>query len=117
VFNPNTDRESLLKQWPSQEEVLNWEVPFEGGRLTCHNKNTAADKENLVLYPDLIYRRYENETLVDESVLSLIMNCYYPDEFIEVVEHHGFHITNKWGGYEGQTYGEGPELVIEFEST
>jgi hypothetical protein len=28
-------------------------------------------------------------------------------------ERSGFDIVNRWGGYAGEVYGEGPELVVE----
>ena len=42
------------------------------------------------------------------------MRCYYPDEFEQLINGHGFEIVQRWGGYAGEIYGEGPELVIEF---
>ena len=72
------------------------------------------DRERLVLYPELIYRRYEGEELIDEAVLRIAMRCYYPDELLSLVVAEGFRVVNKWGGYAGEPYGEGPELVVEF---
>jgi len=42
------------------------------------------------------------------------MKCYYPDDFAGLVTGHGFKIPGKWSGYEGETYGNGPERVIRF---
>ena len=42
------------------------------------------------------------------------MRCFYPDEFLTRIEEAGFTVTAKWGGYEGQEYGSGSELVVEF---
>ena len=72
------------------------------------------DKERLVLYPELIYRLYEGDVLKEEAVLKLVMRCYYPAEFESLITSHGFRIVNRWGGYQGETYGAGPELVIQF---
>ncbi len=65
-------------------------------------------------YPELIYRFYQGEQLVEETVLSIAMRCYYPEEFLALIECHGFRITGKWGGYAGEVYGEGGELVAAF---
>ncbi len=73
------------------------------------------DPVKLVLYPEPIYRRYEGETLKDEATLKIVMRYYYPDEFEKVIVDHGFQIMNRWGGYEGEAYGQGPELVIQFK--
>ena len=43
------------------------------------------------------------------------MRCYYPDEFEAMVNGHGFRVTGRWGGYSGEEYGKGPELVLQFE--
>ena len=64
--------------------------------------------------PNLIYRRYHGDDLIEEVTLEILMRCYYPDEFEEVIVKHGFEIINRWGGYSGESYGVGPELVIQF---
>ena len=70
--------------------------------------------DKLILYPELIYRRYEGETLRGETVLKLVMRCYYPDDLEKLVVDHGFDIVDRWGGYKGEAYGKGPELVVQF---
>jgi hypothetical protein len=72
------------------------------------------DRERLVLYPELVYRRYEGETLVDEQVLAISMRCYYPEGLAQLVRNQGFRVVGKWGGYGGEPYGKGPELVLAF---
>lgn len=42
------------------------------------------------------------------------MMCYYPRQFEQLILDHGFKIISRWGGYKGEPYGEGPELVIQF---
>ncbi len=114
VFNPNRDPETLRREWCTDVETLNWEMPIEGGRLACYDRRPRMDKDKLVLYPELVYRRYEGDVLREEAVLKLVMRCYYPDEFEELVVAHGFKVANRWGGYQGEPYGEGQELVIQF---
>lgn len=114
VFRPFLEPEELRKQWVTKEEKLNWEVPIEGGRLACYDRRAHMDVEKLILYPELIYRKYEGETLVNESLLKIVMRCYYPDTFEKLIIEHGYTILNRWGGYEGEVYGQGPELVIQF---
>ena len=114
VFMPNRDRERLRREWVSNEENLSWETPIEGGRLACFDRRPRMDAEKLILYPELIYRHYAGEALVEEAVLKIVMRCYYPDEFENLVLEHGFKIINCWGGYQGETYGLGPELVLQF---
>ena len=114
VFRPFLEPEGLQKQWSSSEEKLSWEVPTEGGRIACYDRRARMDAEKLILYPELIYRRYEGKSLVEESHLKIVMRCYYPEAFERLIVEHGFTILNRWGGYEGEVYGQGPELVIQF---
>lgn len=114
VFRPYLDPEELRKQWVSPEEIFSWEQPEEAGRLVCYERRAQMDVEKLILYPELIYRRYAGEALVDESILKIVMRCYYTDTFEKFIVDRGFAVINRWGGYEGEVYGEGPELVIQF---
>lgn len=115
VFNPNRDRETLQREWCTDGEQVNWTVPIDGGKIVCYDRRPRMDKERLILYPELIYRRYEGEVVVDEAILKIVMRCYYPREFEELITGHGFSLKNRWGGYSGEVYGQGPELVVEFE--
>jgi SAM-dependent methyltransferase len=102
------------REWLRDGETFNWEVYVEGGRVTCHDRRLRVDAERRILYPELIWRRYRNDELVDEAVLRIAMRCYDPDGFEKLVTEHGFRIANRWGGYAGEAYGEGPELVVQF---
>ncbi len=116
VFKPKWPREELLRRWPTEEETLAWEVPLPGGRLTCHDRRRRLNRDPLVLYPELVWRRYEDHALVDEVTLRVAMRCYYPDEFERLVTSQGFRIVERCGGYAGEPYGEGSELVLRFEA-
>jgi len=114
VFNPDRDRERLRREWCTDKEKLSWEVPVEGGTIACYDRRPHMNPEKLILYPELIYRRYEGQVLREETVLKLVMRCYYPDDFETLVTAHRFNIIHRWGGYSGEVYGRGPELVIQF---
>ena len=116
VFKPDRDPEALRREWPRQEEYQCWEVPIEDGRITCHGRNARMDSEKMVLYPELIFRTYRGKNLTEEVVLKILMRCYYPEEFTTTILNQGFEILNCWGGYLGERYGEGPELVVEFRN-
>ncbi len=116
VFKPNSDPEALRREWVQEEEYPCWEVPIEDGRITCHGRNARMDPERMVLYPEIIYRTYFREHLTEEVVLKVLMRCYYPEEFTATILNHGFDILKCWGGYLGEPYGEGPELVVEFRN-
>jgi hypothetical protein len=114
VFRPVFDPETLRQRWVSNVENLAWEVPVEGGKLVCSDRRPRMDAEKLILYPELIYRLYEGDRLVEKAVLKLVMRCYYPETFERLIQDFGFKILDRWGGYEGEVYSEGPELVIQF---
>ena len=114
AFNPKRGPEAMRREWTTEQEYLSWEVPIEGGRVTCHGRNARMDPERMVLYPEPIYRTYRGTELADEAVLRIVMRCYYADDFERLITGHGFNVVNRWGGYSGEPYGEGPELVVEF---
>jgi ubiquinone/menaquinone biosynthesis C-methylase UbiE len=114
VFKPKFDQDSLRRKWEDKSEYFCWEAVAEDGRVTCHGRNANIHSERNILYPELIYRHYISENLMDEAVLQIVMRCYYPDEFERVILNHGFEVIERWGGYKGEHYGEGPELLIQF---
>jgi len=114
VFRPNRDPDAMRDEWVSGEEHLAWEVQTPGGLVACYDRRARIDAERLVLYPELVYRRFEGDEVIEEAVLRIAMRCFYPDEFVALVESAGFRVFEKWGGYHGEPYGEGGELVVEF---
>ena len=115
VFNPKYDPQGMLGNWVSAEEMLIWETPYKGGQLTCHARKLRFDVETQVAYPELVFRLKEGDAVRDEVVQPLAMRCYYPDEFLRLIESQGFRVIARWGGYHGEPYGEGPELVAQFK--
>ena len=114
AFRPRWERDELLRRWVNERETLNWEVPCEGGRVTCHDVRPRLRRDPLVLYPELIWRRYRGDEVAEEVKLQIAMRCYYPGDLEALITSHGFRILDRWGGYAGEQYGEGPELVIRF---
>jgi SAM-dependent methyltransferase len=114
VFNPKRDPDALRREWCTDGEQFCWEIATEGGRVICHERRPRLDAAKLILYPELIYRRYQGDDLVDEAVLKIAMRCYYPDEFVQLVVDRGFRVLQRWGGYAGEPYGKGPELILQF---
>ncbi len=114
VFKPKFDPDRLRRKWEDDSEYFCWEAVSENGRVTCHVRNANIHPEQNILYPELIYRHYIGKRLIDEVVLKIVMRCYYPDEFEQVILDHGFDILEQWGGYQGERYGDGSELVIQF---
>ena len=115
VFHPRFDRESMKRRWCNSTEEFLWELPVGNQVVKLFDKRASMDPHEMVLYPRLIWREYEGDTMVKETVLDISMRCYYPDEFKRLITEHGFQVVNLWGGYAGEPYGAGPELVIEFK--
>ena len=114
VFRPYADAETLQRVWSTPDEAVDWERVLPDGRLVCSVRRAGVSVDPLVLYPDLVYRRYQGNVMVDEVVSSIAMRCWYPEEFVASVRHAGFRVTGQWGGYAGEPYGSGPELIVAF---
>jgi hypothetical protein len=104
----------MRTEWVSAEEEMAWEIQTGEGRVARYDVRRRIDPDRLILYPDLVYRRFVEEALVEEVVASIPMRCHYPDEFLSRIESEGFLITATWGGCAGEEYGVGGELVVEF---
>ncbi len=115
VFKPTSDKETLRREWCQPTETFWCEVPMQGNRARFYEHRRSMDRERMVIYPDLIFREYDGDEMIDETVLGICMRCYYPNEFEQLVTGYGFEIVGQWGGYQGEAYGEGPELVVEFK--
>jgi SAM-dependent methyltransferase len=118
AFHPNRPPEEMRKTWCTSDEHLDGETALpDGGRLVRSHRRPCLQSDPLVCYPELIYRQYAaSGALEDEAVLKIAMRCWYPAELEKMVADHGFRTTGRWGGYQGEVWGEGPELVIQFES-
>jgi SAM-dependent methyltransferase len=114
VFHPQGGFEGVQQAWESATESYRWEVTVDGVRLRCEERWLHLDPERHILYVELVYRRYIGGAWVEDAVLQIPRRCYAPDEFAQVIREHGFRIVQRWGGYAGERYGEGPELVVQF---
>ncbi len=117
TFLPNRSPEEMQRTWCNPDERVDGETVFPNGdRLVQLDRRPRLQPHPLVVYPELIYRRYAagTDTLLDEAILKIAMRCWYPAELETLVRDSGFRTTNRWGGYGGESWGEGPELVIEF---
>jgi ubiquinone/menaquinone biosynthesis C-methylase UbiE len=117
AFHPKSGKDELRKNWRQPNESLCWQKVLPDGTRVVHSEwYEKMDPERMVLYPQLIYRKYQGDELLEEFIQPIKMRCHYPDEFRNLVESRGFQIRNSWGGYGGEAYGQGRELVIEFSS-
>jgi SAM-dependent methyltransferase len=114
VFHPQGGFARVQQEWGTTTEVFRWEVLVDGVRLRCDERLLRLDPERRILYPELVYRRFVRDTWVEDTVLRIPRRCYAPEEFEQVILDHGFRIVQRWGGYAGERYGEGPEPVVQF---
>ncbi len=117
VFNPNTPSDQLISDWEANmqgEEILSFEKPFGSGILKHYYRRVRINRKPLIIYTALIFRYYENDALVSEDSFEVPMRVYYPEEFKKIVTNHHFDIVDHWGGYAGEEYGQGPELILKF---
>ena len=117
VVHLHQDPERWRQEWGATSEMFRWEVTVAGERLRCDERRPRMDLEKRILYPELIYHRYQDGAWVEEAVLKIPRRCYAAEEFAQVIRSHSFRIVQRWGGYAGEPYGEGPELVIEFAAS
>jgi SAM-dependent methyltransferase len=116
VFHPPEGFAGVQQAWESRTARGRWEVTVDGVRLRCEERWLRLDPEKHALYLELRYRRYVDDAWVEDAVLQIPRRCYTPDAFEQVIRAHGFRIMQRWGGYAGERYGEGPELVIQFRA-
>ncbi|MDD5529438.1 MAG: class I SAM-dependent methyltransferase [bacterium] len=116
VFNPSLSKEEMGKSWRKEGETFCWEkIDSKTGHKIIHfDERQKIDPGNQVLYPTMIYRVYDGDKLINEVRQDIVMKYYYPEEFESIIVNAGFEIQEKYGGYHGEKYGQGKELVIKF---
>ncbi len=115
VFKPRVDRERLVAAWSSGSERVHEPRDTAVGRVRLVERLAGVQRQPLVLYPEL---RYEllgcDDEVQDVAELKIAMRVYYPDEFLGLFTSRGVSILERHGGYAGETYADGPELIVEF---
>jgi hypothetical protein len=115
VFRPLYSKEEMPLKWYRKDETEYARITLPNGDLlVSFDTRKVMDAEKQVLHPEVIHRLYRDGKLIDEHINPICMRYYYPDEFKSLISSHGFKITSTWGGYKGETYGEGRELVVAF---
>ena len=114
VFRTLHGPDEMATLWSDETEHLLREIPCDGGKITLSEVRNKFRRQPLTIYPSQMIRRFEGENVVDEAFFEITLRCYYPDEFGQLIADHGLTVTNRWGGYDGEEYGQGNELVVEF---
>jgi SAM-dependent methyltransferase len=117
AFHPAQDPSAFAERWVRPQESLIWSKQLPDGSVVDHfDRRPRLDLDPLVLHPELIWRRSVAGCLQEEVRVPISMRCHYPEQFLRLVSDHGFTVTGAHGGYAGEAYGEGDELVLELAS-
>jgi SAM-dependent methyltransferase len=109
AFRPEKER---LQQWASAREALCWEVEDGDTVVTCHVEGLGLELDRQVQRMRLVYRRYDEGFVEEEVEAELALRYYFPEQLEALVSEHGFVVVERWGGYAGERWGEGPELLL-----
>jgi ubiquinone/menaquinone biosynthesis C-methylase UbiE len=116
VFRPLYSKREMALNWRKEHETEFLRVTLSNGDLLISSDTRKQmDAEKQVLHPEIIHRRYRDGKPIDEHINPICMRYYYPDEFKELITSNGFKMTDSWGGYNGEIYGAGRELVVAFK--
>ena len=123
AFNPKSGKAELRENWCQLSESICWEKDHSDGTRVVHSEwRKAMDPERLVLYPQLIYRKYQGDKLLHEFIQPIKMRCHYPDEFRALVgalisdsRHVGW--IRRGGLREGNRVGPRNRLIVPSNST
>ncbi len=113
MFKPLKDPDALRAGWIREEETVEWERWIGDERIVGSDRRPRMDAKRLVLYPELVFRRYRGDELLEELTMPITMRCWYPDQIAELVGDQGLAIVSTWGGYQGEAFGDGNELVLQ----
>lgn len=116
AFKPKLSKEQMAISWINEQPLFSKEIvdPATGYTVKAFAERMKMDAEKQVLYPAIIYKIYSDGKLIDELNQNIVMKYYYADEFEKIISEAGFRVLAKYGGYHGETYGEGNELIIKF---
>lgn len=116
TFMPRGGYDELAAFWSARDgKQACWEKPDGDGTVTMTDDCTRFRDSPLVVYPSLIYRRFDRSgRQIDESRLDTTMRVWQPDQLLDLVRRHGFRVKERFGGYKCEAWGAGPELVVAF---
>lgn len=118
VFKPFAETENeVRKKWDTMKVNRKaGESDFKSAKIVCYERISNVHPVKFICYPTITYELYKKDKLVDKVEINIPMRCYSPGDFIKIIEDNGFIIEEKWGGYSGEVYGKGPELVAKFRN-
>jgi SAM-dependent methyltransferase len=109
VFHPEPE---LLESWSQVTEEPCWEVEEGNLEVTCHVRGLGLDRRRQIQRVRLTFRQYLEGELEELASLELAMRYYLPSQLEALLDEAGLEIAERWGGYRGERWGEGPELLV-----
>jgi SAM-dependent methyltransferase len=116
TFCPRGPVDELKAFWDSRDGGKpTWSQPDGSDTVEMTDICTRYRENPLVVYPELTYRRYDEVgKQTDEATLEIAMRVWYPDQLLTLIESHGFEVVDRFGGYQGEPWPSGSELVVVF---
>jgi GrpB-like predicted nucleotidyltransferase (UPF0157 family)/RimJ/RimL family protein N-acetyltransferase/SAM-dependent methyltransferase len=116
TFRPRGGPEEIKALWDARDgSTPAWTKPDGEETVTLTEDCTRHSDSPLTVYPRLTYRRFDREgALIDEAALDIAMRVWYLDALLDLIASHGFAVTGRFGGYQGEPWLEGSELVVTF---
>lgn len=116
TFRPRGGFDALAEFWDARDgSTVAATFALDEDRVDLFEDCRVYKSDPARVYPKLIYRRHNPAgERTDEAVLDIVMRVWQADELIELVERNDFKVTQRFGGYQGEPWDEGPELVVAF---
>ncbi len=114
AFRPRGDRDALFEFWSARDGTAYDEKRTPEGLLRMTDDCRRFQADPLIVFPVLKYERVKDGRVIDAAELPISMRVWYPEELLDLIATAGFRVTDRWGGYDGEPWGEGPELVVAF---
>lgn len=114
ALRPQNSDKAFQAAWASAPERLAWSVNTREGLVQCFHLPKAVDPVRRIASWTLLYRRSEGGNTLEESSLPITFRFFRAEQLQRIIERAGFAVTGSWGGYSGEEYGMGPELIVEF---
>jgi SAM-dependent methyltransferase len=116
TFRPRGEKRELIDYWSTRNGVAPTWTTRDGDDTVAFSDDCRRFSEDpLIVFPRLIYRRYDAAgELIDHVAHDVAMRVWTPDQLVALVESHDFEIVERHGGYQGEPWDAGSELVIAF---
>ena len=114
TFRPRGEIQDLIGWWSARDGTQYDDKQTALGTMRMTDDCRRFQTDPLIVFPVLRYERLDGGEVVETAELPISMRVWFPDELLAVITDAGFRITGRFGGYAGEPWGEGDELVVAF---